>query len=181
MLKSPRCVINCSRWRLVPRIQRWDANPTVDISPWILSGITPTQFHLLYKAPGEIIFPYFTSFQALQRSQTLRPLRLSRFPNFLSPFLQKSSNLLKVQGSIHVLILVSFFFSICKYLVWGTILQAYSLWNVVPSLEAFHTGRRIYEVLEPTHLGELKGCKRNFQRKKTKNRRPKRLDEEKKA
>ena len=73
------------------------------------------------------------------------------------------------------------FFFICKYLVWGIILQAYSLWNVVPSLKAFHIGRRIYEVLEHTHLGKLKGCERNFQRKKTKNRRPRIWAEEKKA
>ena len=45
---------------------------------------------------------------------------------------------------------------------------------MVLSPEALHAGWRIYEVFEPTHLGELKGCERNSQRKKTKNKRPRR-------
>ena len=74
-----------------------------------LSKITPTQFRLLYKAPEGIIFPHFTSLRALQKSQTLKLLRLPKFPNLPSPFLKKSLNLLKVQGSTHMLILVSFY------------------------------------------------------------------------
>ena len=66
-------------------------------------------------------------------------------------------------------------------MVWDAILQGYSLRNMVPSPKAFHASRRIYEVLKPTHLGELKGFERNSQRKKTKNRRPRRLAEKEKA
>ena len=109
MLRSLRCVINCSKQHFIPHIQQWDADSTVDISPWILSGITPAQSHLLYKAPGEIIFPHFTSLRTLQKSQTLKPSRFSKLPNFPSPFLKESLNLLKVQGSIYVLILISFY------------------------------------------------------------------------
>ena len=59
-LWSSRCIINCSRWRFVPRIQRWGADPAVDISLRILSRITSTQFLLLYKAPEGLIFSHFT-------------------------------------------------------------------------------------------------------------------------
>ena len=54
-LQSPRGVINCSRRHYVPYIQQWGVNPMADISPWVLSGITPTQSCPLYKAFGEII------------------------------------------------------------------------------------------------------------------------------
>ena len=49
------------------------------------------------------------------------------------------------------------FLPICDYLVWDTILQGYSLWNVVLGLKTFHTGIRIHQVLKPTHLANLKG------------------------
>ena len=49
------------------------------------------------------------------------------------------------------------FSSICKNLVWGTILQGYSLRDMVPNPKAPHSGGRIYSVLEPTHLIKLKG------------------------
>ena len=49
------------------------------------------------------------------------------------------------------------FLSICDYLVRSTIPQGYSLQNVILSSKTFHIGRRVYEVLELTHLVELKG------------------------
>ena len=109
MLRSSQCLIKCSRRCYVLHILRWDVDPTTGISPWILSGITPFQFHLLYKASKGIIFPHFTSLRALQKSQTLKPPRFLEFPNLSSPFLKKYLNLLKVQGSTHVFILVSFY------------------------------------------------------------------------
>ena len=36
------------------------------------------------------------------------------------------------------------FSSICKNLVWGTILQGYSLRDMVPNPKALHSGGRIY-------------------------------------
>ena len=49
------------------------------------------------------------------------------------------------------------FLPMCDYLVWSTILQGYSLQNVVLSPKTFHTSIRIYQVLKPIHLIELKG------------------------
>ena len=71
------------------------------------------------------------------------------------------------------------FFPICEYPVWGTIPQGYSLGNMVLGPEALHTSQRIYKMFKPTHLDKLKEFERNFQRKETKNKRPKRLAEEK--
>ena len=64
---------------------------------------------------------------------------------------------------------------ICKNLVWGIILQGYSLRNVIPSPKTLHTGIKIYEVFKPTRLNKLRGCERNFLNKEVKNRRPRRL------
>ena len=68
------------------------------------------------------------------------------------------------------------FFSICNYPIQSTIPQGYSLRNVVLNPETLHTSGRVYEVFKSTHLGELKGCKRSFQRKETKNKRPRRKE-----
>jgi len=48
--------IKCSKRRFVPHIQRWDGDPTAGDSPQNLDGITPTQFRLLYKVFGGVIF-----------------------------------------------------------------------------------------------------------------------------
>ena len=49
------------------------------------------------------------------------------------------------------------FLFICNYLVRSTIPYGYSLRNVILSSKTLHAYRRVYEVLEPTHLDELKG------------------------
>ena len=49
------------------------------------------------------------------------------------------------------------FLSICDYLVRSIIPQGYSLRNVVLGSKTLHICRRVYEVLEPTHLVGLKG------------------------
>ena len=43
-----------------------------------------------------------------------------------------------------------------KQLVWGTVLQGNSLGNVILCPKSLHTGRRVYEVSEPTHLRKLR-------------------------
>ena len=67
-------------------------------------------------------------------------------------------------------------YSIYDYPVWDTIPQGYSLRNVVFSPETFHTDGKVYKVFKSTHLSELKGCERSFQREETKNRRPRRKE-----
>ena len=69
----------------------------------------------------------------------------------------------------------------CKHLVKSTIPQGKSLGNVVLGPEALHIGRRIYKVLESTHLSKLRGSKGNFFEKELNIRRPRRLAEKKRT
>jgi len=45
-------------------------------------------------------------------------------------------------------------FSIYMNLVWGTICQGYSLWDVVFGPKTLHTSWRVHQVFEPTHLNK---------------------------
>ena len=69
-LRSPQHLIKCSRRHFVPRILRWDGDPTASVSPQILGGIIPTQFCPLYRALRGVIF------------STLQILKPSKLPNF---------------------------------------------------------------------------------------------------
>jgi len=51
--------------------------------------------------------------------------------------------------------------SVGKPLTWSTVPQGNSLGNVVPRSKSLHTGGRIYEVSESTHLSKLKGSEGN--------------------
>ena len=68
-----------------------------------------------------------------------------------------------------------------KHLIWSSIPQDYSLGNVILGPKSFHTGRRIYKGSKSTHLSNLRYSERNFQGKKIKNRRSRRLAEEKRT
>ena len=70
-LRSPRYYIKCSKRCSVPHILRWEVDPTADICLRILSGITPTQFRLLYKTPKGLILFTLQYLQTLKNSQTL--------------------------------------------------------------------------------------------------------------
>ena len=63
--KSAKSLLNGPDSALFPT-SYGDGDPTADISPQILGGITPTQFRLLYKAPEGFISPTFKIF-ALSR------------------------------------------------------------------------------------------------------------------
>ena len=68
-----------------------------------------------------------------------------------------------------------------KHLLKSTISQGNSLRNVVLGPKALHTDRRIYKVLESTHLNKLKGNEGNVFEKGVKVRRPRRLVEKKRT
>jgi len=69
----------------------------------------------------------------------------------------------------------------CEHLVWSTIPQGNSLGNMVLGLKALHTDKRIYKLLESTHLSKLRGRKGNVFENELKIRRPKRLAEKKRT
>jgi len=50
---------------------------------------------------------------------------------------------------------------------------------VVLGPKTLHTNGRVYKMLKSTHLGELKGSERSFQRMETRNKRPRRLAKDK--
>ena len=62
-----------------------------EIPPWVLSGITPTQYCPLHKALRKSLSPYFTSLQTLQRFQALKLTELSKLLDF--PYLSFEKSL----------------------------------------------------------------------------------------
>ena len=128
-LRSPQHPIKCSRRCFVPHILQWDGDPTAGASPQNLGGITPTQFCLLYKALGGIIFPTLQifKFSRLTNSQTFRTFQFSES----SRFFKKSFKPLRILGSNPHVHSHKFFSLLGSYLLgqspWPTVLCFLSL------------------------------------------------------
>ena len=79
-----------------------------ELFPGILSGITPTYFHSLYKAYVEIFSPFYKS-SSFQRYQTPFPQQLSKIHSLSHPFLKRSSK------TFSKVLEISVHFSSCEF------------------------------------------------------------------
>ena len=99
VLRSPQCLIKCSRWCFVSHILWWEGDPTTGVSIQILGGITPTQFYPLYRTPGVFIFSYFRNLWTPKTSQILK---FSRLPKSLDLREARKVTLVFIFVSFHV-------------------------------------------------------------------------------